>query len=445
MGQAENTTTMQLVEKHVVNRSHKYWSECEQLCSNSNMIRNQGLYIQRQSWFYGHGVIKFGKTELHKNIDALMKQTTCYHFLPAFLAQQVMKSVNEEWTSFFNAIKQWKLDKSGFTGRPKPPKYKPRNTGRYKVTYPHTRAYKKAKKNGIIHLYKTNIRIQSKHSYNYDCVRIVPATGCYVIEVVYTVKQSKDVEHKCNQYIAAIDLGVNNLAAVTSNKPGFQPILINGRPIKSINNRYNKFISKLRSINKKLHGLDWSNRMSVMTRRRNHQIDSYLHRASRLLISILLNKGIDTLVIGLNPDWKLHCKMGRVNNQKFVSLPHKKFVDMLIYKGLLAGIKVYITEESYTSKASFLSLDDIPKYGSKPDNWKPSGTRIKRGLYLSKSGLINADVNASYNILRKEFPDAFSQGIKGCVVQPRLVNVPGYKQKSGFCSIACPIQDTNSN
>ncbi|MGB3655202.1 MAG: hypothetical protein WBA41_28910 [Rivularia sp. (in: cyanobacteria)] len=78
MGQAENTTTMQLVEKHVVNSSHKYWSECEQLCSNSNMIRNQGLYIQRQSWFYGHGVIKFGKTELHKNIDALMKQTTCY-------------------------------------------------------------------------------------------------------------------------------------------------------------------------------------------------------------------------------------------------------------------------------------------------------------------------------------------------------------------------------
>ncbi|MEM9925821.1 MAG: hypothetical protein AAF915_19070 [Cyanobacteria bacterium P01_D01_bin.50] len=137
--------------------------------------------------------------------------------------------------------------------------------------------------------------------------------------------------------------------------------------------------------------------------------------------------------------------MGKVNNQKFVSLPHKKFVDMLTYKGFLAGIKVYTREESYTSKCSFLELDDIPELGNKPDNWKPSGTRIKRGLYRSKSGLINADVNASYNILRKEFPDAFSQGIKGCVVQPRLVNVPGYKHKSGFCRIACPIQDTNSN
>ena len=138
-----------------------------------------------------------------------MKHTTCYNFLPAFLAQQVMKSVNEEWTSFFNAVKQWKLDKSGFNGRPKPPKYKPRLGGRYKVTYPNTRAYKKAKNNGIIHLYKTSIRIQSKHSHSYDCVRIVPATGCYVIEVVYTVKQSQNGVDECNKNIAAIDLGVN--------------------------------------------------------------------------------------------------------------------------------------------------------------------------------------------------------------------------------------------
>jgi putative transposase len=276
-------------------------------------------------------------------------------------------------------------------------------------------------------------------------VRIVPATGCYVIEVVYTVKHSQNVGDKCSKYIAAIDLGVNNLAAVTSNKPGFQPILINGRPIKSINNRYNKFISKLRSINKKLHGLDWSNRMSMMTRRRNHQIDSYLHRASKLLITTLARQGINTLVIGLNPDWKRYSKMGKVNNQKFVSLPHKKFVDMLTYKGFLSGIKVYTREESYTSLASFLELDDIPTYGSKPDNWKSSGTRIKRGLYRYKSGLINADVNASYNILRKEFPNAFCQGIKGCVVQPRLVNLPGYKHKPGICRIACMVRDTNSN
>lgn len=426
---------MQLVEKHVINKSHPDWKECDELCFNSNTIRNQALYIQRQSWFFGHGVIKFGKVEEHRNIDALMKFYPCYHTLPAFLAQQVTKSLNAEWTGFFNALKEWKLEPSKFTGMPKAPDYKPRN-GRYKVEYPNTRASKPAKKKGIVHLYGSNLKIKTIHAQNYDCVRIVPATGCYVIEVVYTVE---DVPFKEQNFVAAMDLGVNNLGTVTSNKPGFQPILINGRPVKSINNRYNKTISELRSINKKLHGIDWSVRMEVLTLRRNHKIDSYMHRASRLVINTLEREGITTLVIGMNPDWKRECNIGRVNNQKFAQVPHSKFVDMLIYKGALKGIKVYTREESYTSKASFLDLDDIPTYGSKPENWKPSGSRIKRGLYKSKSGLINADVNGAYNILRKEFPNAFSQGIKGCVVQPRLVNVPGFTAKPALCRIACSV------
>ncbi len=426
---------MQLVEKHVINKSHPDWEECDHMSRNSNTIRNQALYIQRQSWFYGHGVIKFGKVQEHRNIDALMKSYPCYHTLPAFLSQQVTKSLNAEWTGFFNALQEWTYNPSKFTGRPKPPDYKPRN-GRYKVEYPNTRAYKAALKDGIIHLSATNIRIKTSHALNYNCVRIVPATGCYVIEVVYTVE---DVKQQESGFVAAMDLGVNNLGTVTSNKPGFQPILINGRPVKSINNRYNKTISQLRSINKKLHGIDWSNRMELMTRRRNHQIDSYLHRASSLVIKTLCCEGITTLVIGLNPDWKRSSNIGRVNNQKFTQIPHKKFVDMLIYKATVNGIKVYTREESYTSKASFLDLDSIPDYGNKPENWKPSGRRIKRGLYKSNIGLINADVNGSYNILRKEFPNAFSQGIKGCVVQPRLVNVPGFTTKPAMCRIACPV------
>ncbi len=426
---------MQLVEKHVINKLHPNWADCDSLCRNSNIIRNQGLFLQRQSWIYGHGVIKFGKTELHQNIDALMKNYECYHTLPAFLSQQVMKSVNAEWSGFFAGLKEWKLSKSLFTGRPKPPDYKPRN-GRYKVEYPSTRAYKGAKKDGIIHLSSTDIRIPTKHALNYDCVRIVPATGCYVIEVVYTVE---DVKPLVTDLVAAIDLGVNNLATVTTNKLGFQPILINGRAVKSINNRFNKTISRLRSTNKKLHGQDLTKEMELLTRRRNHRIDSYLHRASSLIIKTLVSEGISTLVIGLNPDWKRDCNIGKVNNQKFAQIPHKKFVDMLIYKGALKGIKVFTREESYTSKASFLDRDTIPTYGSKPENWNPSGRRIKRGLYRSNSGLINADVNGSYNILVKEFPNAFSQGITGCVVQPRLVNVPGFTAKPAKCRISCPV------
>ena len=79
---------------------------------------------------------------------------------------------------------------------------------------------------------------------------------------------------------------------------------------------------------------------------------------------------------------------------------------MLVYKAQLVGIDVIITEESYTSKSSFLDNDPLPKYGEKKPKF--SGKRVKRGLYRSGDGmLINADVNGSYNIIRKVKSNAF--------------------------------------
>jgi len=103
----------------------------------------------------------------------------------------------------------------------------------------------------------------------------------------------------------------------------------------------------------------------------------------------------------------------------------------------LLGIEVIVREESYTSKASFLDLDEIPTYGEKPEGWKSSGRRIHRGLFKSSLGrIINADVNGSYNILRKEFPNAFSKGIESVVVAPWKVNVVGFVR---FCRLASKL------
>ena len=154
--------------------------------------------------------------------------------------------------------------------------------------------------------------------------------------------------------------------------------------------------------------------------KRNFKVDDYLHKASRLIIKTLVAKGIGTLVIGQNLFWKLRCNLGKVNNQNFVNIPHARLISMLTYKAQLVGIKVILTEESYTSAASFLDGDKLPVY--EPNNYqkyKFSGRRIRRGLYKSKEGkLVNADVNASYNILRKAIPNAFSDGIEAVVVQP---------------------------
>jgi putative transposase len=141
-----------------------------------------------------------------------------------------------------------------------------------------------------------------------------------------------------------------------------------------------------------------------------------MHTASRRVIDHLVDRSIGTLVIGYNPNWKQQVRIGRVNNQKFVSIPHAMLVDMLTYKAELAGMKVVLQEESYTSKCSFLDRE----YPQKREQY--AGRRIHRGLFRAgDETLVNADVNGSYNIIRKAFPKAF-EGIEGVVVHP--VRVP---------------------
>ncbi len=129
--------------------------------------------------------------------------------------------------------------------------------------------------------------------------------------------------------------------------------------------------------------------------------------------------------MGKNPLWKRQVELGRKNNQTFVQIPHARFIDILTYKAKLVGIDVVIVEESYTSKASFLDLDALPTYDPKRTE-KPrfSGKREKHGLYRASDGRrIHADINGSYNILHKAFPNSFGQGIEAVAVRPRRLAV----------------------
>jgi IS605 OrfB family transposase len=205
-------------------------------------------------------------------------------------------------------------------------------------------------------------------------------------------------------------------------------MLVNGRPLKSINQFYNKRSSQLQS---QLKGSRrTSPRIQRLTRWINQKVDNYLHHTSRLIIDILTVKQIGTLVIGKNAQWKTEIDLGKQTNQNFVSIPHARLIEMLEYKARLVGITVILQEESYTSRANFLGLDPIPVYGKTDKDPVFTGKRIKRGLYKTSVGqLINSDVNAAYNILRKAIPNAFSNGIGSCVVQPRRVNPLKVKMK----------------
>ncbi|MDZ8259805.1 IS200/IS605 family accessory protein TnpB-related protein [Nostoc sp. ChiQUE01b] len=142
-----------------------------------------------------------------------------------------------------------------------------------------------------------------------------------------------------------------------------------------------------------------------------------------LVINHLVSNDIGTLIIGKNDAWKQDLNIGKRNNQNFTQIPHERFIHQLKYKAELAGIDVIITEESYTSKASFLDLDVISTY-KKGIQHTFSGKRIQRGLYRTKSGkLVNADVNGYYNIIKKAISNAFSNEIEGFVVHPARLNL----------------------
>jgi putative transposase len=404
---------MQLAERHIIKSTEHRFAQIDELAFKSKNLYNAANYAIRQSFVYGWSYIDYNE------MNRLIKSHQAYKALPAKVSQQILMILDKNWKSFFEAVKAYKTDPSKFTGRPKLPKYKDKVKGRNILVYTIQAISRTQLKKGIIKLSGTEILIKTKVNPDRICqVRLVPKCDSYVIEVIYDEQESTLGDDK---FVASIDLGLDNLVALTSNQPGFIPLLINGRPLKSINQFYNKRSSRLQS---QLKGnRKTSPRIQRLTRCRHQKVDNYLHHASHLIINLLLTKQIGTLVIGKNAQWKTEIELGKRTNQNFVSIPHSRLIEMLEYKARLAGINVIVQEESYTSRSSFLGLDPIPVYGKTEKEPVFTGKRIKRGLYKTSTGqLINSDINASYNILRKAIPNAFSDGIESCVVQPRRVN-----------------------
>jgi putative transposase len=255
-----------------------------------------------------------------------------------------------------------------------------------------------------------------------DQVRIVPEGDHYVVEVVYQ-RAATPAPVDPSLFVAA-DLGVNVLAALTSNKSGFTPRLVNGRPVKAVNQLYNKQRAGLQQQLAQANRFT-SRHLDRLTTKRNRRVLHYLHAASRRIIELLVTEGIGTLIIGKNLLWKQGVELGRVANQNFVQIPHARFIELLTYKAELVGIRVILTEESYTSQASFLDGDSLPTYD--PARTEPvhfSGRRDGRWYRASGNRLIHSDVNGSFNIARKVVPTAFDGlGIGVAAVRPRQLAV----------------------
>ena len=379
---------MKLVRQIIYKRSDPEYNEMDELCFKSKNLYNATLYAVRQSF------IKSGEYLNYNRVNKIFTEenNVDYRALPAKVAKHTQMLVDFAMKSFFALVKKKK--KEGYDKKVRLPKYLDKAKGRMTVHYERgALSFKKRK--GYIHLSKTEIFVKLPEDLNENDIkfaRIVPGNGKFTVEIGFERELEPQV---INGNYASIDPGVNNLVTmvdtVTKN-----PVIVNGKPLKSINQWYNKKIAEMKSETERLHGKYWSHKMSSVTNRRNSKIKDYMHKASAYIVNHLVSNRIGTLIIGEIKEWKQDTNMYKVNNQNFVCIPFEMLKSMLEYKCRLAGIEVVRQDEAYTSKCSFLDNEEIRKHE------KYMGSRPKRGSFKTSSGRkVNADVNSACNIMKK--------------------------------------------
>ena len=375
----------------------------EYLCQQSGKLYNNGVYFARQTFF------KTGKL-LTSKFDLIYEESVSKSLvaqsMPSTPMQQTLMSVTEAFKSFKGLRDLFFKGQLHF--KPKAPGYL---TGSklFKVAYPNSGGQKPALTNGQLRFSLgltvrrwfgiSEFFLPMPSNIDYSKIKeftILPKNAAFYLEISYEVeKQKHDLD--INQALS-IDLGTaDNLASCVDTLGN--SFLIDARAMKAMNQLWNKKVSTRKEGKP---GAYWDNWLDKVTRKRNHQMRDGINKAAKLIINHCLKHSIGTLVIGWNEGFKTNANMGRLNNQKFVQMPLGKIKDRLKQLCDLHGIRFQETEESYTSKASYLDGDSLPVYGQKPEGWKASGKRVKRGLYRSANGsIINADLNGAANILRK--------------------------------------------
>lgn len=399
-----NISRMRLTEQIQLMRTERL----SYLCHLSKNLYNLANYYVRQELFY------FGNWLRYYDLWHMLRNKDAYKQLPSQAAQQMLRLVDKNWKSFFRSIKHRKNHPERYLGPPKPPRYKMKD-GECIVVFTNQQCKIRGdflyfpKKS---HLPPVITRIKSK----LQQVRIIPKGLYYILEIVYD-REVENLKQDKNR-VVGIDLGLNNIITMVNNA-GLQPAIIKGGTLKSINQFYNKQLARYKSIKDKQGFGPETKKILRLTRKRNNKINDIFHKISREVVNYCIEHDLGTIVIGHNKSWKQKILIGKRNNQNFVQIPFFKLISQIKYKSELIGINIILEPESYTSKCSFLDCESIEKHETY------QGKRISRGLFKSQNGIIiNADVNAAYNILTKAVPEAFSvDGIEGVGLHPYSIAI----------------------
>lgn len=383
-------------QQHLINTSADNNAIIEFICSEANSLTNCGIYYCRQMLF------KAGKYVGKYELDEKLKTNPHFKAMRSAAAQQALHRVVESFKSYKALSKLYK--KGELKEKPRLPKYRKKG-GLAVVSYP-ARWVKLIDNQlkfplgkqvkawfGIDHfLLPMPSNLEYKQIKEF---RFVPRNKCFYLEFVYKQSPLAKLENNNNEALA-IDPGVNNwLTCVSTIGKSF---IVDGRQVKSQNQWYNKLVAQLKK--NQPQGF-WNEELAAITEKRRGQMRDNINKAARFVINWCLSNEISTIVFGWNQRNKDGINIGKKNNQEFVQTPTAKLKSRIAGLCEQYGINFVETEESYSSKASFLDNDFLPTFGEKPEGWRASGKRVKRGLYRSSLGTINADCNGSANILRK--------------------------------------------
>jgi len=401
----------------------------KELTYHAKNLYNQTLWTLREAFE------ATGKYFSYPQMDKAMKQVTNlegeinYRLLKSAVAQQTLRRLDKNFKSFFMCHQNFKKQPGKYKGKPRPPKYK---QGKHDNLIYNTCAFQvknrvSVTKDPKILFFETSngkvfpmgqfiffqqvvvlekglelIVPQQLWEKEIKQVEIIPKPNSFHAVFVYEENPADFKQVSQSGQVMSIDLGLNNLATCVTNGV-VEAFIIDGRRLKSVNTYYNKRVAKMQS---KLssRGKKWSRKLQSLTNWRNAAVNDYMHRATSYVVKTCVKHGISKVVVGDVVKSLNRINLGKRTNQNFVNLSLGQFVEKLGYKLGSHGIELVVANESYTSKASFLDDDKMPKrYNPKVKQKRTfSGKRVKRGLYKSSDEtLLNADANFASNILRK--------------------------------------------
>lgn len=415
---------MILTQKNKLHLSDEDKHIVDMLSFHSARLYNSCVYNIRQHYFNNNSFLSF-KEQYHQitsdeNFSILINDSS----------QQVLRMVDKNFKSFFSLLKLkrkgkysnsinipnyldkekgWSIFVQGRSARVKNDKVYVGLTKKFRELY-------NVDKKDLVFDMPPNLDVTKLQQ-----LQIKPIYSGKGYEILFCYEKENDIKSLNKSEFLSIDCGLDNLLTTydTKNSKSF---IIDGKPLKSINQHYNKIKGKLQSVYEVNKVKDKNtNKFIKLSEKRKNVINNYFNQTTNKIVKYCLANEIGNIVIGDFKGIKQEINIGKKNNQNFVSIPYGILKRKLEAKCNYYGINYILQEESYTSKCSVLDLEKVCKH----ENYV--GKRIKRGLFRSSNGsIINSDVNGAVNILRKykckSGEDLSFTDVSGAINHPVRIN-----------------------